>query len=53
VNKLWKWIVIGVGAAVAALVSCYLFYVLRRKCKEEGNYLKEIVVWYGIFFHDL
>ncbi|KHN28254.1 G-type lectin S-receptor-like serine/threonine-protein kinase CES101 [Glycine soja] len=35
VNKLWKWIVIGVGAAVAALVSCYLFYVLRRKCKEE------------------
>ncbi|TKY58884.1 hydrolase [Spatholobus suberectus] len=35
VNKLWIWFVIGVGAAIAAPASCYLFYVLRRKCKEE------------------
>ncbi|KAK7400913.1 hypothetical protein VNO78_12222 [Psophocarpus tetragonolobus] len=36
-NKLWKWFIIGVGAVTVLLVSWYIFYVLRRKCKEEAD----------------
>ncbi|KAK7400912.1 hypothetical protein VNO78_12221 [Psophocarpus tetragonolobus] len=35
VNKLWKWFIIGVGVVIVPLVSCYIFYALRRKCKED------------------
>ncbi|KAJ1391760.1 putative serine/threonine-protein kinase [Sesbania bispinosa] len=36
-NKLWILLITGVEAVVAALASCYLCYVLRRKYKVEGR----------------